>query len=48
MLDILKFIFSSFWVWLGTALILYTVLHYGVNGLVQTIAAIRGHKPGDL
>lgn len=34
MLEVLQFIFSSFWVWLGTV-ILVTAISVGLAGLVQ-------------
>jgi hypothetical protein len=36
MLEILKFIFSSFWIWLGT-LMLVSVIAAGVGGLVVRV-----------
>jgi hypothetical protein len=35
-LEILKFIFSSFWIWLGTLLLLEVIVE-GIRGLVRTI-----------
>lgn len=44
MLEILKFIFSSFWIWLGT-LILWAVTLQGVAaGLVLTAKAMKPKK----
>lgn len=40
MLEILKFIFSSFWVWLGT-LMLVSVIAGGVGGFIYNV---RGKK----
>ena len=38
MLEILKFIFSSFWVWLGTLMLVF-VIAAGVGGLVVRVRA---------
>lgn len=43
MLDILHFIFSSFWVWAGTAVLL-SILGGVVVGMVD---AARGQRGGD-
>lgn len=37
MLDILKFIFSSFWIWLGTVVLIATIF----APIVQVIAAAK-------
>lgn len=37
MLEILKFIFSSFWIWLGT-LILVVVISEGIGGFLRKAA----------
>lgn len=34
MLEILKFIFSSFWIWLGTLIIVATICE-GIGGLIR-------------
>ena len=40
MLEILEYIFGGFWRFCGFTIILYLVLHYGVNGLVQLVKAL--------
>jgi hypothetical protein len=36
MLEILKFIFSSFWIWLGTAILL-GVIAGGISGFIRIV-----------
>ena len=40
MLEILQFIFSSAWIWVGTCILLGSL----GNGIAQVIIAIRGRK----
>lgn len=37
MLEVLQFVFSGFWVWLGTVILIATV----AQGIASTIAALR-------
>lgn len=50
MLEILKFIFSSFWIWMGTAILL-TILGEIVDSVVKSIFKVirdrRGIDPGE-
>ena len=39
MLEILEYILGGFWRFCGFTIILYLMLHYGVNGLVQLVKA---------
>lgn len=41
-MEFIKFIFSSFWIWLGFLILMTTFLYYIVNGIVRSIQAIRG------
>jgi len=43
MLEILKFIFSSFWVWLGTV-ILIAIIAEGVGGIIRITINRRKDK----
>jgi hypothetical protein len=43
MLEILKFIFSSFWIWLGTFFSLIVIM----AGIVETVGNIPRRKKGD-
>ena len=40
MLEILKYMTSGFWVFVGTFAIVSTVLYYGVNGVVRIVGHI--------
>jgi len=40
-LDILKFIFSSFWIWLGFTILFSTALEFTVKGIICITAVIR-------
>lgn len=40
MLEVLQFIFSSFWIWVGTMFLLGTSL----NGVAAIISAMRGKE----
>jgi hypothetical protein len=44
MLEVLQFVFSSFWIWLG-CVILLSVAVGGIVGVAGAIAALRGEKP---
>jgi ABC-type multidrug transport system permease subunit len=37
MLEILEYILGGFWRWLGFTIILYIVLFFAVNGVVQLV-----------
>ena len=43
MLEVLQFIFSSFWIWLGT-LILVVVITEGIGGMGRKIVNNISHK----
>lgn len=40
MLEVMQFIFSSFWVWSGTAIL----IAIAVNGVSDAIASLRGRS----
>jgi hypothetical protein len=44
MLDVLKFIFSSFWIWLGSFLLLALVLKHGI-ALVAVVVRTLQSRP---
>jgi hypothetical protein len=47
MLEILQFIFSSFWVWLGIVILLFItgeVTIQFVNGIILTVRALKKNK----
>jgi len=35
MLELLKYVTSGFWVFIGTFALLTSILHYGVNGVIK-------------
>lgn len=41
--DFIRFIFSSFWIWVGFALLIVMI----GNAIAEVIKAIRGPKGGD-
>lgn len=34
-MELIKFIFSSFWIFVGSLLMIYVILYFVVNGMVQ-------------
>lgn len=42
MLEILEYVLSGFWRFCGFAILLYIILFFIVNGMVQLVKAIRG------
>lgn len=49
MIEILKYIFSSFWVFIGTLIIIYAILHLisiTINNVLKTIIALNMSKQG--
>jgi len=40
-LDILKFIFSSFWIWFGFTILFSTALEITVKGIICIMAVIK-------
>lgn len=42
MLDVLHFIFSSFWIWLGTVILIGVVAQALVGGLAAIVSVVRG------
>ena len=45
MLEVLQFVFSSFWIWLGSVILLGS-LSGAVGGLLAIIVAMLGVKKG--
>ena len=42
MLEILKFVLSGFWIFVGTLTLLYFVLFFGVNGIINLTKVLMG------
>jgi hypothetical protein len=40
MLELLKYATSGFWVFIGTFILLTSILHYGVNGIIKIISRL--------
>ena len=40
MLEILQYVLGGFWRFIGFAIILYLILHYVINGIVEVIRAL--------
>lgn len=49
MMDVLRFIFSSFWIWLGFTTLIAVVLHYLVDALMALCKGrtVKIHRIGD-
>jgi hypothetical protein len=45
MMDVLHFVFSSFWVWLGTAVLLAIVASAAFNLFQAVLLAVIGRQP---
>lgn len=41
-MEFFKFIFSSFWIWLGFLILMSTFLYYIVNGIIRVTQALKG------
>ena len=56
MIELLKYATSGFWVFIGTFLLLSTILHFGVNGILRitsrlirmVMVLLRGWPPAGL
>lgn len=44
MLEVLQFIFSGFWIWLGTMCLLWVIVWGGVKLALAFAYAVRGGK----
>lgn len=44
MLEILKYMTSGFWVFIGTTTILYIILFFGVNGIVKIVKHLTKNR----